>query len=143
MTDLLEIALREYGNKEITGNDHNLQVVKYFTETGDTPIRDDETPWCSAFVNWCAMMGGYVRTKKLNARSWLEVGSNVDEKPLLGDIVIFWREKEDSWKGHVGIFINKVGDDIYTIGGNQSNQVSIAPYNASRLLGFRRLYKIN
>ncbi len=79
-------------------------------------------------------------TKKANARSWLHVGvSVVDPEP--GDVVIFWRESPNSYKGHVGIFMGYSQDKtrIYTLGGNQGNMVSQSAYSASQLLGFRRL----
>lgn len=130
----------EYGRKEIAGDEHNPEVVKYFQETGFDQIKDDETAWCSAFMNWCAMMAGLVRSKKLDARSWLNIGSHVTQ-PLLGDVVVFWREDPSSWKGHVGIYINRDQEKIYCLGGNQSNRVAITGYHKTRLLGYRRLYR--
>lgn len=139
MKDILKIALEQYGNKEIRGNEHNEEVVKYFTEIGFKQIQDDETAWCSAFINWCAMMAGQVRSDKLDARSWLKIGSKVTH-PRMGDIVVFWRDDLNSWKGHVGIYISSDNDTIYCLGGNQSNMVNIAPYSKQKLLGYRRLY---
>ena len=137
---LLQVALREYGNKETPGKEHNEKVVRYFQETGFDMIEDDETAWCSAFMIWCAMMAGEVSSNKLNARSWLEVGSKVYD-PQLGDVVVFWRKSPDDWRGHVGIYISEDRDNIYCLGGNQSNMVNIAPYSKERVLGFRRLYR--
>jgi peptidoglycan hydrolase-like protein with peptidoglycan-binding domain len=63
------------------------------------------------------------------------------DDPAPGDIVIFWRERPDSWKGHVGIFFgfSKNRSLVFSLGGNQKNTVSIQGYNASTVLGFRRL----
>lgn len=140
MNRLIKIGLREYGNREIPGKRHNEQIVRYAQEAGFNYINDDETPWCSIFLNWVAMMGGYEGSGSPKARTWLEVGSNIID-PLMGDIVVFWRESPQSWKGHVGLFVSRVGDDIWCLGGNQSNSVNISSYPASQLLGFRRLYK--
>ncbi len=138
--NLLEEALNQFGHKEIPGDKHNHEIVKFFTEIG-FDIQNDETAWCSAFVNWVAMKAGLERTKKLNAKSWLGIGDEVKE-PMIGDIAIFHRGDPQSWQGHVGIYINKIGYNIYVLSGNQGNRVSIAPYKENRLIGYRRLNKI-
>lgn len=140
MSKFLEIAIAEIGVKEIAGAEDNQTIVSYAHESGFEWVNDDETPWCSIFVNWCAQKAGLVSSKKANARSWLTIGHAV-ESPEPGDVVVYWRGSIDSWTGHVGIFIgyNKSGDRIFTLGGNQGNQVSITAYPASKLLGFRRL----
>jgi len=140
--DILKTALTQYGVTEIKGSKHNPKIVKYSDDIGYKNVINDETAWCSIFVNWCAMKSGLERSGKLNARSWLDVGEEVKE-PQPGDIVIFWREDPASWKGHVGIFINYSEDKkfIHCLGGNQNNKVQISPYVKDRLLSFRRLNK--
>lgn len=140
MKDLFQIAVAEIGVKEIKGENDNAQIVAYAKEAGFMHITDDETPWCSIFVNWCCMKAELQRTHKANARSWLTVGLPV-ENPIPGDIVIFWRESSHSWKGHVGIFVgfSKNHQLVFTLGGNQKNSVSIQGYDATKVLGFRRL----
>tara|TARA_B100001109_G_scaffold248148_1_gene238662 strand:- start:3741 stop:4331 length:591 start_codon:yes stop_codon:yes gene_type:complete len=140
MSKLLTLAMQELGVKEISGPEDNPTIVNYAKESGFDWVNDDETPWCSIFVNWCAKKANLKGTNKANARSWLTIGSAVDF-PELGDVVVYWRGSVDSWQGHVGFFIgyDQSGDRIYTLGGNQGNQVSITAYPASKLLGFRRL----
>ena len=75
-------------------------------------------------------------TGKLNARSWLDIGMETNN-PQPGDVVVLWRESKNSWKGHVGFYINRVDDEIFILGGNQDNQVKISGYPSSRLLGYR------
>lgn len=146
MRDLIEKATQEIGTKEIPGaKDHNARIVEYAQEAGFKWVDDDETPWCSIFMNWVAQQTGYERTKKANARSWLKVGTPTDAEPKPGDVVIFWRESPKSWKGHVGIYLGiSPGreDSIMCLGGNQSNQVCIQHYDKERILGFRRLRKL-
>jgi len=134
----LEIALSEYGVKEIVGDKHNPEVLKYFTGIGYQWIKDDETSWCSAFVNWCCKGAGLEYSGKLDARSWLRVGENI-QYPAIGDIVILWRESPQSWKGHVGFYINQIGHHINILGGNQQNMVCIMPYQINKLLACKRL----
>jgi uncharacterized protein (TIGR02594 family) len=133
-----EIALSQYGIKEIAGGQDNPLILEYFNAIGfDGQKLKDETSWCSAFVNWCCKVSGYQFTGKLNARSWLETGQQVND-PQLGDIVIFWRDSKESWKGHVGFYVTERSGWIYTLGGNQSSQVKISGYPSGRLLGYRR-----
>ena len=140
MSQLINIALSQYGVTEIVGKQHNPTVLNYFKEIGHKWVTTDETAWCSAFANWVALKANVVRSNKLNARSWLQVGIPIDI-PQLNDVVVLWRERKSSWKGHVGFFIGYSEDQkhIYILGGNQNNQVNIKKYPAYRLLGFRRL----
>jgi uncharacterized protein (TIGR02594 family) len=140
MSQLINIALSQYGVTEIVGYQHNPVVLNYFKEIGHTWVATDETAWCSSFVNWVALQANVERSHKLTARSWLNVGTAIN-KPQINDVVIFWRHKKSSWKGHVGFFINYSEDKkyIYVLGGNQNNEVNIKKYPVNRLLGFRRL----
>ena len=134
-----EIALSQYGVKEISGGQDNPIILEYFNSIGfDGAKLKDETSWCSAFVNWCCKVSGKEFSGKLDARSWLKIGQEIED-PELGDIVIYWRESPDSWKGHVGFYITERNGWIYTLGGNQSNQVNISVYQKTRLLGYRRV----
>lgn len=144
MSQLINIALSQYGVTEIVGKEHNPIVLNYFKEIGHTWVTTDEIAWCSAFINWVALKAKVQRSNKLTARSWLQVGTDIKE-PKLNDVVVFWRSKKASWKGHVGLFISYSEDKkyIYVLGGNQSNQVNIKKYPVYRLLGFRRLSAIN
>jgi uncharacterized protein (TIGR02594 family) len=142
MSSLLNVALCEYGVKEILGKEDNPRVLAYFKEIGinDNAIKD-ETAWCSAFINWCAFKSDMESSGKLNARSWLEVGRKIIE-PMLGDIVVFWREAPTSWKGHVAIFISEDKFNVFVLGGNQSGSVCIKKYPKTQVLGYRRLRRI-
>ena len=143
MKKFLAIAMSQYGVTEIVGKRHNPIILDYFKQIGHSWVQTDETAWCSAQINGVALLAGMERTGKLNARSWLTVGQKIDN-PKQGDVVIFWREKKSSWKGHVGLFIGYTHDKkgIYVLGGNQNNMVNIKRYPTSRLLGFRRLQNI-
>lgn len=143
MKTLLETALAQYGTTEIKGVKHNPDIVNYFEEIGYPYIDDDETPWCSAFMCWCAQKAGYPHPASLVARRWLTIGSPVYCVPLLGDIVVLWRESKSSWKGHVGIYVNQQKDKINILGGNQyPGQVNIRSYSKKYLLGYRKLHRI-
>ena len=138
---LLKRAASQLGVKEIRGEEDNEQIVQYATESSISGINDDETPWCSTFVNWCAMKEGLAMSKKANARSWLTVGNSTMDDAEPGDVVVFWRESRDSWKGHVGVFLgySDDGKKVHVLGGNQGNAVSVAQYDARKVLDIRRL----
>ncbi len=140
MKSLIKIAAGELGVQEILGAEHDKRILAYSSESGIKGIKDDETAWCSIFVNWCCKEAGLQRTNSARARSWESVGRPVDD-PIPGDIVIFWRDKPTSWKGHVGIFIgfSKNRFLVYCLGGNQKNAVSIQGYAADKVVGYRRL----
>jgi uncharacterized protein (TIGR02594 family) len=126
-----------YGEEELYGSRHNNVIVSFFDQIADR-IRDDETPWCSAFMNHVHLATGYKYTGALTARSWLNYGDEIDN-PKPGDIVVLWRDSPTSWKGHVGFFLryNASKSKILVYGGNQNNKLAPAWYSASRLLGYR------
>lgn len=133
----MKYAFSQYGIYDQNGTKENPEVMKYFKELGYTRKQvKEETSWCSAFVNWVFKMSDAPYTSKLDARSWLEIGMETNN-PQLGDVVIFWEESKKSKKGHVGFYINQIGDEIFVLGGNQNNQVTISSYPTSNLLGYR------
>jgi len=131
-------AMDFYGLKEIVGEEDNPQIVQFFQDIGHSWVKDDETAWCSCFINWLAKECGCQKSGRLDARSWLNIGRDI-KYPALGDVVVFWRESKDSWKGHVGLFAGATDTVIHTLGGNQDNKVCIKPYPKSRLLSYRSL----
>lgn len=143
MEELLKIAFNELGVEEIPGKKHNPEVLKYAKDTGIKGITTDEIPWCSNFVNWEAWKSGLQFSGRPNARSWLNVGTKVNN-PEPGDVVVFWRESPQSWKGHVGFFLGFSNDRkrLYCLGGNQGNRVSVSAYRANTVLSYQRLANV-
>ena len=136
---MAHLILRLYGLEEVPGEVNNPQIVQFFKDIGCSWVQDDETAWCSALINWAALKAGLERSGKLDARSWLGIGTKT-ANPIKGEtIVIFWRENINSWKGHVGIYMGEGEDEIYCLGGNQDNMVNIKPYKKHFLLGYRNL----
>jgi uncharacterized protein (TIGR02594 family) len=141
MSKLLEIALSQYGQKEIAGTEHNPVIVNYAKEAGHTWVNDDETPGCSIFIDWCAMKAGVERTRKANALSWLSVGVLTTE-PKTGDVVVFKRGNNPN-AGHVGIYIAAADTGyLYVLGANQSDQVKISIFNEDDVLGYIQLREV-
>ncbi len=140
MEELLLEMLKMYGLKEIVGPEHNEEIVEFFKEIGFDWVKDDETAWCSASLNYFCKKLGYERSGKLDARSWLKVGTKIDT-PQIGDVIVLWRNSPQAWEGHVGLYISEDNGLIYILGGNQSNMLNISLYNKNRVLGYRRLKK--
>lgn len=144
--DLIQVALSVYGIEELVGSGNNKQIMQMAKEAGfEHDYLSDEVAWCSMFANWVALKAGYERSKKLNARSWLDIGQPVTQ-PETGDVVILWRNEKTSAFGHVGFFVNfdpmSPNKFINILAGNQGNKVGIEEFNIERLLGYRRLKKI-
>ena len=124
----MELAMQEYGIREFPGRGRNRNIASYLATVG-RPRANDETPWCSAFVNWCVSEGGLRGTNRGNARSWLtwEEATMSLAKPVWGCIAVLWRVRRSSWQGHVGFYVGSVGNRVMLLGGNQGNAVSEVP----------------
>jgi hypothetical protein len=81
----LEIAVKELAIKEYAGEADNPRVVEYLKTTtlGSPENANDETPWCSSFVNWCMEQVHLKGTDNAMARSWRHWGKKL-EKPKFG-----------------------------------------------------------
>ncbi len=141
MEDLIIEMLKHYGMKEVFGPSANPEILAMFAEIGFDWVISDETAWCSASLNYFCKKLSYERSGKLDARSWLKVGTVV-KTPQIGDVVIYWRNDPKGWEGHVGIYISEESGLIWTLGGNQGNMLGISLYPKTRVLGYRRLNKI-
>jgi uncharacterized protein (TIGR02594 family) len=131
------IAEAELGITEFPGAKHNNRILEYHATTG-LSADDDETPWCSSFVNWNFQQLGMRGTGSASARSWLRWGSDVRDAPLRGAVVILWRGSPNSASGHVG-FLDHFDDmgRVWLLGGNQNNRVSIADFPRAKVIGMR------
>ena len=133
-----ELAKKEIGTVEWAKGD-NPKVVAYFRDSGNPGVKSDTTAWCAAFVGAMLARAGVKPTGKLNARSYLDWGVEVDPANIMeGDVVVFKRGTS-SWEGHVGFAAGKPKDGkIMVLGGNQSDAVNIKPQNMTAFLGARR-----
>ena len=133
---MLAVALSEYGESRPE------RILDYLRPLRNNPESTRVISWCSAFVDHCrATVGPHPRPLiTLAARSWLNFG---EPRPLFGarrgDVVVLWRVRPDSWKGHVGLYIRHNGIHVWLLGGNQRGKVCIRRYKRERVLGVRRL----
>ena len=54
-----QVAKKEKGTREFPGPKSNKRILEYHS-TCKMKADSDEVPWCSAFVNWCYIMAGYL-----------------------------------------------------------------------------------
>lgn len=141
MNNAYRLAREDLGTWEWAGGEHNPKVLRYFQEVGHGWVVDDETAWCAAFVGAMLERAGMTSTRALDARSYEDWGEATSD-PQEGDLVVFWRESADSWKGHVGFYVSREGNVINVLGGNQRNQVNISQYPAKRVLSYRRVPEV-
>lgn len=119
----LEIARGELGTNEVRGASDNARVVAYH-QTTTLRANDDETSWCSSFVNWTMGQAGIQGTNSAAARSWLNWGESVpinaaNVRP--GDVIVFPRGNNPA-QGHVAIVDEVLANGrVRVVGGNQSN----------------------
>ena len=130
----IKIAEGEIGQKEKAGSAHNPKIVEYHSTTGG--FKDDETAWCSSFVNWVMQKAGQGGTKSAAAVSWARWGKKVD-KPAYGAVaVIDWDGPGPDWKGHVGFVVGVKGSSVLLLGGNQSNSVNVASFSTGKIIAY-------
>lgn len=135
----IAIARKYLGLREIKGPQHNPTILGFWSKMGAS-FKDDETPWCGAFVGGVLDEAGLTRKLVAGgamARNWLKLG-NALEKPAVGAVVVFWRGDPKGASGHVGFVVgqDKAGN-LAVLGGNQGDKVSIAFFPKSRVLGYR------
>lgn len=124
------------GQKEIYGPRHNAWIVSLWKFLG-LPFRDDETPWCAAFVGATLEKCGIKSTKSAAARSYQNWGVKID-KPIPGCIVVFWRGNPNGYSGHVGFVTGQTrAGHLVVLGGNQGDAVSEAAFSVDRVVSYR------
>jgi uncharacterized protein (TIGR02594 family) len=127
-------AFAELGVEETPGHEATPRIADYLATVKQSP--DDEIPWCAAFINWCLQRAGIKGTGRANARSYQEWGFKSDS-PGVGDILVMPRGA-NSWQGHVAFYVQEMGTNILTIGGNQSNKVCFAIVPKTSILNYRK-----
>jgi uncharacterized protein (TIGR02594 family) len=132
----LDVAVRELvaGVVEVPGPAHAARILEYHQATG-LKASQDEVPWCAAFANWCLRQAWVKGTDSALARSFMGWGKSGDLAP--GAIVVLWRGTPTAATGHVGFLLDRTDQELFLLGGNQDNRVSVASFPTTRLLGAR------
>lgn len=126
-------ARRHLGQREVKGHRHNSLILGWWRAIKRGGIKDDETPWCAAFIGGCLEAVGLISSRFESARSYLDWGVKLDA-PEFGCIVVLGRQGG----GHVGFCVGRdPAGNLLLLGGNQGDAVTIAAFSRTRVLGYR------
>jgi len=138
-----ELAKEKIGQHEVKGGENAFILECHATTT--LCAKEDEVPWCSAFVNWCVKRAGVLGTNSAAAISWLKWGVALEE-PREGCVVVLRqkikgadKETGSSSGNHVAFFQKLEGGRIFLLGGNQSDSVKVSSFGLTsyEVLGYR------
>ena len=130
----IQAAYANLGLRETVGPKHNPEVVALWKEGKAGTFTDDETPWCAAFVSAKLEEVGIQSARTGWARGYRKWGQPL-ASPAVGCIVVLERGPTS---GHVGFVVGRnLAGHLMVLGGNQSNRVSIAPFETKRVLDYR------
>lgn len=124
------IEARKYlGIREIPGVNHHPLILRMWKAIKRGGIKDDETPWCAAFVGFCLENVGIVSSRFESAKSYLSWGIELPH-PVPGCVVVFTR----AGGGHVGFLtgVDHAGR-LIVLGGNQDNEINVRSFGPERL----------
>lgn len=126
-------AWRHLGTREIRGPQHEPKILGWWKAIKRGGIKDDETPWCAAFVGGCLEAVGLMSSQFESAKSYLDWGMKMDQ-PEVGCVVVFQRDGG----GHVGFVVGRdpMGR-LMVLGGNQSDEVNVRAFSHDRVIGYR------
>lgn len=131
-------ALKDLGLKEVSGPSSNPRIREAILGAASWLDPDDSvTAWCGCIMGlWCKEIGLPVPPEYYRAVNWRKIGTSVRLSGAIpGDVVILQR----SGGYHVGLFDSTSDSQVRLLGGNQSNQVSLAWFPASLIVDIRRI----
>lgn len=89
-------------------------------------IAPDAVAWCSSFLCWVFEAAGVQSTRSKAAVSWLGWGEPCPVAEF-GSVLVFGKADRDAaGTGHVGLCLGVSWTNVYVLGGNQANAVTIA-----------------
>lgn len=128
-------ARRWMGLREIAGPGSQPMILRWGQAIAGW-FRDDDTPWCGAFVHAqiaATLPDEPLPANALWARSWASFGVRL-AAPGPGAILVFERGPTS---GHVGFYVGEDSSRLRVLGGNQSNAVTETWIAKNRLIATR------
>lgn len=126
-------ARRNIGVREIKGSNHEPKILAWWKAIRRGGIKDDETPWCAAFVGGCLEAAGLTSSRFESATSYETWGQYLSG-PAYGCVVTFTR----AGGGHVGFVVGEsAAGDLMVLGGNQGDAVNIRAFSRARATAYR------
>lgn len=132
----LEVSLSHLGLKEGAGAADNKELIADI-RTVASDYQHDATPWCAGWVSFCLSQAEQkVSSQPLWALSYSDTKNQPVVKlagPAVGSIAV----KTRNGGGHVTFVAGKTRSGaLACCGGNQNDEVSVAPYLATAFVGF-------
>ncbi len=131
----LRLAQADLGIVEGVGKSNNPKVLAMFADAGFAGIKDDAVAWCAAATGSWLKRAGIAPSGSLAARSYERWGVGLKE-PALGAIATKKRGNS-AWQGHVGLVVGASATQIFLLGGNQGDRVSVAAFPRKEFTSFR------
>ncbi|WP_140918195.1 NlpC/P60 family protein [Limnobaculum xujianqingii] len=129
----LTLARQFLGLREIKGAKHAPEIVQFWRDIKRGGIKDDETPWCAAFVGAVLEHSGIKSSRFESAKSYLSWGVKL-QQPAVGAIAVLSR----TGGGHVAFVVGQNSNgDLLLLGGNQNDAVNIAAFSRNRVEEYR------
>lgn len=127
-------ARKHIGTREVKGAQHEPKILSWWKAIRRGGIKDDETPWCAAFVGAMLESVGIMSSRFESAKSYLDWGQALPA-PVVGCIVVVGRDGG----GHVAFCVgeDRSGGYLLLLGGNQGDTVCIVAFPRWRVLGYR------
>lgn len=130
-------------DKGISETGSNPEITKYWAATqmpeaaakGDkwaqSVLKEDQTPWCAAFVNYNLEASGIEGTNMATAYSFKGYGQDLgNDTPVYGSMAVMNYS-------HVGIVVGVNNDGrVILLGGNQGNAVNLSPNGQSSVVKY-------
>ena len=148
----MQVARSYIGCAEIKGPRHESRILAMWDDIKCGWFKDDETPWCAAFVGSCLERAGFRSTRSAAARSYekwgqplMTLAGDMAPQPLsaggmsrvpYGAVVVLSRPGAPG-SGHVGFYCGPSGSGFALLGGNQNDAVRVSSYLWSRIVAVR------
>jgi uncharacterized protein (TIGR02594 family) len=134
----LSIARTQLGIREVRGRGSNPKIIEYLRTCRNLkPGKqkygqdNDDTAWCSAFVNWCMQQSGIQGTAHALASSWINWGYAMSPG-MRGAVVVIRKgngmadkSTGSSTGNHVGFLIERTAGHVRLLGGNQGGGTKV------------------
>jgi|SRR3990167_91989 len=125
----LAYARMQIGVRETPGKTHTQKILDWWKAIRRGGIKDDETPWCAAFVGGCLEAVGIRSSSYESAVSYAAWGRGLNA-PTYGSIVVLARKGGH----HVGFLVGRSATgELAVLGGNQADAVNIKMFSHDRL----------
>ena len=136
----MTLARSYIGCAEIKGPRHESRILAMWDAIKCGWFKDDETPWCAAFVGAMLEGVGIRSTRSAAARSYAKWGDDYlchsRSSIPYGAIVVLSRPGAPG-SGHVGFYCGPSGAGFALLGGNQNDAVRVSSYLWSRIVAVR------